>query len=78
MIIGRDLMVKIGLTANFRHQFLQWDGATLHRKEPSSFLGKSNITKREMREVFIQTAELASVQESTEQMVKIVYITYEK
>ena len=23
MIIGRDLMVQIGLTANFKHQFLQ-------------------------------------------------------
>ena len=46
MIIGRDLMVHLGLMANFRRQVLQWDGATVYMKEPSNFLGKSNLTKR--------------------------------
>ena len=56
MIIVRDLMVQIGLTFNFNCQVLQWDGATVHMKEPRNFLGKSDITKREMREVVMQTA----------------------
>ena len=30
MIIGRDLMVQLGLIANFKRQILQWDGATIH------------------------------------------------
>ena len=57
MIICRDLMVKLGLTSKFKRQELQWDGATLHMKEPSGLLGKSDINKREMREVVMQTAE---------------------
>ena len=32
MIIGRDLMVKLGPKADFKHQVLQWDGATVHMK----------------------------------------------
>ena len=51
MIIGRDLMVQLGLTANFKRQVLQWDGATVHMKEPRNLIGKSDLTKREMRKV---------------------------
>ena len=39
MIIGRDLMVQLGLTADFKRQVLQWDGATVHMKDPRSLLG---------------------------------------
>ena len=34
MIIIRDLIVQLGLTAEFKRQFLQWDGATVNTKEP--------------------------------------------
>ena len=60
MIIGRDLMVQLGLAAGFKRQFLQWGDATVHMKEPSMFLGKYDLTKREMCEVVMQTAEPAS------------------
>ena len=46
MIIGQDLMVQIGPTANFKSQILQWDGYNVHMTEPSKLLGKSYITKR--------------------------------
>ena len=59
-------MVRLGLTANFKRQFLQWDGATVNMKEPSSLLVKSDLTKREMSKVVMQTAELASTREATE------------
>ena len=45
MIIGHDLMVHLVLTADFRHQVLQWDGATVPMKEPSGLLGKSDLSK---------------------------------
>ena len=60
MIIGRDLMVYIGLMADFNRQVLQWDDDNIHMKEPSSMLGKSDLTKREMRKLVMQTAEPAS------------------
>ena len=78
MIICRDLMVHIGLKADFKRQVLQWDGANVHMKDLSSFLVQSNLTKREMREVVMQTSEPASTQEDTEKMVKTLYSTYVK
>ena len=66
MIICRDLMVQLGLTAVFKRQVLQLYGATVHVKEPSILLGKSDLAKCEMREVVIQTAEPDSTREATE------------
>ena len=56
MIIGSELMLHLGLKANFKCQFLQWDGTTVHMKEPHSLLGEFNLNKRNMREVVMQTA----------------------
>ena len=51
LTICRDLMVHLGLTADFKRQVLQWDGATVHMKESRNLIGQSDLTKREMREV---------------------------
>ena len=66
MIIGRNLMVQLVLTADFTHQVLKWDSATVHMKESSNFLGQSNLTKREVREVVMQTVEPASIRKATD------------
>ena len=65
MIIGSDLMVQLGLTTDFKHQVLQWDGETVPMKEPSGLLGKSDLNKHEMREVVMKTVEPASTIEGT-------------
>ena len=78
MIICRDLMVHVGLTDNFKHQVLQWDGSTLHIKESSNLLGQSDLTKSKMSEVEMQTAEPVSTQEATERKVKTLNINYAK
>ena len=49
-------MAQLGLMANFKHQLLQWDGATVPMKKPRSLLDKSDLNKRKMREVVMQTA----------------------
>ena len=51
MSIGRELMVQLDLTADFKHQVLQWDGATVHMKEPRGLLGKPDLNKRDMRKL---------------------------
>ena len=66
MIIGRDLMVQLGLTDRFNLQGLQWYGATVHIKEPSGLLGKSYLNKYNMLKVIMQTAERYSTREATE------------
>ena len=76
MIIGHGLMVQIGLNDDFKHQVLQWDGATVHMKEPSGLLGQYFLTKRDMHKVVMKTAEPDSTQKATEQMVKILDSTY--
>ena len=50
-------MVQLGLTANFKRQVCQWDGATVNMKEPSRLREKSDRTKRKIRKVVIQTEE---------------------
>ena len=39
MIIDRDLMVQLDLTAKFKQQVLQWDGDNVHMKESIKFIG---------------------------------------
>ena len=39
MIIGRDLMVQLCLTNNFKRQILQWDGAKEPMKKPRGLIG---------------------------------------
>ena len=40
MIVGRDLMVQLGLKNEFKCQVLQWDDDTVPMKEPRGLLGK--------------------------------------
>ena len=47
-------------------------------KEPSSLLGKSNLNKREMRKVSMQTAEPAFTREANEKIVKTLDSIYAK
>ena len=32
MIIGREMMLQLGMMTNFKRQVLQWDGAIVHMK----------------------------------------------
>ena len=57
MIICRDLMVQLGLSADLNNQVLQWDGVTVPTKEPSGLLGQTYITSYNISEVTMQTEE---------------------
>ena len=78
MIIGCDLMTKIGPLADFNYIVLQWDGIIVPMKEPSSLLCKTDLTSHEMHEVAMQTEEPVSKEEATEMLVIIMYSTYVK
>ena len=69
-------MLQLGLAADIKRQLLQWDGDTVHMKVSINLLGQSDLTKCEMREVVMHTAEPASAWEDTERMVKILYSKY--
>ena len=53
MIIGRFLMLQLGMSSDFNHQFLQWGGVTVPMKEPNGLIGKSCLTSCKMQEVVI-------------------------
>ena len=76
MIIGRYIMVQLGLTSDFNHQQLSWNYAVVLTKQPINFLGKYSLVKYNMSEVVIQTAYPDSTKLSTEIMVKILDNTY--
>ena len=78
MIIGRDLMVQLGLLADFKRQVLQLEGVTVTMKEPRGLIGQTDINSCEMLEVVIQTAEPVYTRVYTDRLVKILYITYDK
>ena len=78
IIIGRDMMVQLGLTDKFKYKVLQWDVTTVHMKEPSGLLRQSVLTKYKIYKVVIQTSEPASTWESTKQMVTNLDSTYAK
>ena len=39
MILGYDMMVQLGLLADFKHQVLQWGRIIVPTKEPSGLIG---------------------------------------
>ena len=78
LIIGRDKMVQLGLTSDFKRQVLQWDGATVTMKETRNLIEKPYLNKREMCEVVIHTAEPAPTREYTERLVKTLDSIYAK
>ena len=47
-------------------------------EKPRGLIGQSNLTKRDICEVVMHTVEPVSTQEATEEMVKILEITYAK
>ena len=49
------MMVKMGLSSNFKRQVIQWDGDKVPMKEPRGLLGQTYLTICEMREGIIQT-----------------------
>ena len=70
MIKGRELMLQLGLPADFNHQGLQWGSDTVPVKEPSGMLGKSDLNKHYIHEVVMHTAVPASTREATEIFLK--------
>ena len=65
IIIGRDLMLQLGLLSDFKHKVIQWDDAIIKMKELSGLLGQIGPTSREMLEVVMHTSEPVSTREST-------------
>ena len=51
MIIGRELVVQLGLSEDFTNQLIQWGGVRVPTKEPIGLIGQTYLTSCEMHEV---------------------------
>ena len=78
MIIGRDLMVQLGLSDDLNCQFFQWDGVIAPMKEPIGLLGKPDLSSYNMCKVVMHNREPVSAREDTEILVKILRSIYAK
>ena len=78
IIIERGLIVQLGLLDDFKHQFLQWYGATVIMKEPIGLLGKIDLISRKINEVVMNTTEKNSTRESTHSLVELLRSNYAK
>ena len=76
MIIGPNLIVQPGLSADFKIQVPQWYGVTVPKKEPRFMLGQTYLTSRKILEVVMQTLEPVYTRGDTERLVKILERTY--
>ena len=45
IIIGRGLVVQLGLKANFGRQIMEWGETAIIMKYPEKFLGQTDLTK---------------------------------
>ena len=69
-------MVQLGLAEDFNHQVLQWYYATVPMKECIGLIWKSDLSKRKMKEVEMQTAEPDYTKVATEILEKNLDSTY--
>ena len=78
MITSSDIMVQLGLEHNLGYENLEWDYTMIPMNEPGNFIVKPDLTKREMLEVFMRTAEPDYNREVTGRVLKIFNNIYTK
>ena len=77
-IIGHYIMVQLGLKSDFGCQILEWDNTMVPMKILVNLLVQPGLTKRNIQEVIVQTAEPYSTREATERVLKMLNSTYVK
>ena len=77
LIIGRDLMLELGLDISFENKTIMWEGTTIPMRD-FNMLRKWNLFKYEMRIIIQEMNEPIVAQEATDQMIKILDSNYRK
>ena len=78
MIIGRDLMTKLGLITDYKRKVLTWDDISVPMRSAYHTDSKPTFSRAEIRRIMMQTVEPIATQEATERIVKILDCKYEK
>jgi hypothetical protein len=78
MIIGRDLMVKLGLITDYKRKVLIWDEVSVPMRSLYHTDSKPTFSRAEIKQIMTQTAEPIATKEATERIVRILDSKYEK
>ena len=78
MIIGRELMIQLGLKSDFGSQILEWDETVIPMKYLGIFLFQTDLTNRDIQDMVMQYTELDSTKKATAIVTKIINSTYAK
>ena len=77
MVIGRDLMLELGMDISFAKKTVTWEGIEIPMRDFNK-LRKWNISKMEMNAIIQESAEPIVTQEATKRIIKILDSKYEK
>ena len=78
MIIGRDLLVKLGIDIRFTDQTIKWEDMLVPMKAFAPGKDHKSLSNREIRASIAQIAEPISTREATERVVRILDSNYAK
>jgi len=79
MVIGQDLMVKLGLITNYKRKVLIWDEVSVPMRSVYHTDSKPTFSRAEIiKQIMTQTAEQITTQEATERIVRILNRKYKK
>jgi hypothetical protein len=78
MVIGQDLLVKLGLITDYKRKVLIWDEVSVPMRSVYHTDSKPTFSLAEIKQIMTQTAEPITTQEATERIVRILNSKYEK
>ena len=82
MIIGRDLLVELGLVINFKNQTIDWDGVVIQfprqvTKDRELRVTSSDVTSTNYKAVHTEVLEPTSTNKITSRVTRILDAVYE-
>ena len=78
MIIGRDLLNKLGIDLRHSDKTIKWNDVLVPMKSFSDIWEAKHPTRQEMRATFLRSVEPKATREETERVTKILDSNYEK
>ena len=77
MVIGRDLLMALGINLRFKDLTIEWEDTKIPMKDFQRLMSMK-LTQKELRAVISNTNEPIATQEATERMIKILDSNYKK
>ena len=78
MIVGRDLLFKLGVELNFKDEVISWDSMSCPMKDYHSNEDKPKPSRKELKAILTPRDEPKSTQEATTRAMRILDSKYEK